>query len=262
MAKIFGTNILRSFIITAIAILIAGGINIGVNYLCVRLIGVTSAPFWLFGVITILISGSIMGAVSKWGQDSEIIFPKIMQTKDSKWLKLIENGKKIKWSQIKLSLLPHLLIGIVMVAVIVLRLSHWVDVTENPPKNPLLNGSLYGVTAVVAVMVTQFGYYFAYKSRYRETRCDKCRHVLCLVKIGVCGVDNSQEIELQEKNESHYVEWESDGKIYGGISGTKMRTRAVTTKTTFFNCSCVICGNEQLHSEKTGKEEGEWSEWH
>lgn len=260
MAKLFGANILRSLIITAIAMLISGGINIGVNYFCVRVIGMTSAPFYVFAVITIVVSGTVMKFVKEYGEDNDIIFPEIMQSKDSKWLKLIEKGKKIKWSKIKLSLLPHLFVGIAMIAVTVLRLSHWVDVTDNPPNNPILNSALYAITATMAALVTQFGFYFAYKSRYSDTRCDKCGHVLCLVMAGVHSVNSSTETETQEVNESRYREWEWDGKVYGGYGEGYFRRREITTKTTNYNCRCVICGNEQLHSKETGKEVSKWSD--
>ena len=240
--------------------LIVGGINIGVNYFCVRVIGLTSAPIWLFGGIAIVVSGSIMGAIGKWGEENDLFFPEIMQPRDSKWLKLIESGTKIKWWRVKLSLIPHLLVGIAMIAVTVLRASYWLDITDNPPENPLLNGCLYAMTAVMATMVTQFGYYFTYKSRYRDTRCDRCGHVLCLAQAGVHSVDYSTEFEQQEVNESRYREWEWDGKIYSGYGEGYFRSREVTTETTYFNCRCAICGNEQLHSKETGKKIGKWSD--
>ena len=262
MAKLFATNILRSILITAIAILVAGCVNLGVNYLSIRFFKVTSAPIWLFGGIAVVLPGFMIGLVNKWGEEGGAVFPDVMQEKDSKWLKLIENGKKIKWSQIKLSLLPHLLVGISMVAVVVYRLSHWLDLTDNPPANPLLNGGLYAVTAVMAAMVTQFGYYFAFRSRYRDTRCDKCGHVLCLVYAGVDSVSEFQKVEQQESNESRYVEWEMNGTVYGGRTEGSRSSRIVTTEATHFNCRCVICGNEQLHTEKTGEKASKWSEWH
>lgn len=261
MKKIFWTNILRSVIISAIAFVVTGGINIGVNYFCVGVLHASGAPFWLFGGIATVLSGSIMGVVSKWGKDYEFLFPDIMQPADSEYLKLIKEGKKIKWSQIKASLLPQLFVGIIMIVALVPGLPYAVDISENLPANPILNGCLYLMTAITSLLVTQLGYYIIYKSHYKDSRCDRCGHVLCLVKLGIDSVSSWSERETQEKSESKYREWEWDGKVYGGYGEGSFRTRAVTTKTTYFNCRCAICGNEQLHSEEGEKEYGNWSEW-
>lgn len=77
MTKVFWTNILRSLVICVTVMLVACGINIGVNYLCIRLLGATGGPFWLFGMITVGVSWSILGALEKWGKETELIFPRL-----------------------------------------------------------------------------------------------------------------------------------------------------------------------------------------
>lgn len=185
-----------------------------------------------------------------------------MLSNDSEWITRAKNGQTIKWSRRKLSLLPRLLVGLAMIAVIVLRISYWLELGENPPENPVFNSSLYYITVVTTLMVIQLGYYRMYKSHYRDMRCDTCQHVFCLVNVGVHSVDHSYNVEQQENNESRYVEFKLGDHVYGGRTEGSRRSRLVTTKTTHFNCCCVICGDEQLHSEETGKEEGDWSEWH
>lgn len=263
MGRIFLTNVLRSIILCAIAFVVSCGLNLLVCYLFNLIFHTKLTSFWVYLLISAGISSGIMSIVGKEAKEGtyEIFGPGVMLLPDDYWIQRIKSGKKIKYSKIGFSLLLHLLIAAAMVAVFILKFDEIDALLTDAPENVLKNTGIYMITPIVTIFITQLGYYFAYRSMYKEGRCDDCRHALCLVYEGVDEVREYTTSEIQQKEGYKYIEFEMEGHRYSANGGLLHSSRKVKQKYTTYKCRCAICSEDHYQFEYT-EEKGAWSDWH
>ena len=101
---------------------------------------------------------------------------------------------------------------------------------------------------------TQFIYWVSIRSHYKNAKCTFCKNIFCIVDVSVESEksDTSYKIMNDGRGAYGYYEDREGRRRYGG--GKIDSAKATTTKDIWFNCKCLVCGNESLRFEsKTSK---------